>query len=147
MKSTSSRRQSSSLTLSLATIEQARTALQTLAETPRDHVTVREAIARLESSIHGAFRKGYTRLDIVTLLNQAGIPVSLPSLRYYLGSASSRSADEDVEPSESAPPQAVHPLTKRGTKSPPSLAAALQAPRSPTNRQHVEDVIAYLLEE
>lgn len=147
MKSSSSRRQTNTQVLSLATIEQARAALQTLSQTPRDRFTLREAIAQLESSIQGAFRKGYSRLDVVTLLNQVGIPVSLPSLRYYLtGSPSSSLASEELDKKQ-ATSSSSRSVPKADAKTPASLVAALQAPRSPANRQHVEDVIAYLLEE
>jgi len=148
MNSPSSRHRTPTQVLSLTTIEQARSALQALAQTPRDRVTLREAIAQLEASIQTAFDKGYSRADVVDLLNQVGIPVSLSSLRYHLTNASSPSPDLETLDGEAdvASPR-LRSLPPTEVKPQPSLAAALQTPRSPANRQHVEDVITYLLEE
>lgn len=146
MKSLPSHRRTRTQNLSITTIEESRSALESLPEKKRDRFTVGEAIAQLESPIQGALDKGYSRQDVVDVLNKAGVPISLSSLRYHLGGATAEEPRSDVSEPDQHPLRSSRSLTKSDAKAVPSLVAALQAPRSPANRQHVEDVIAYLIE-
>ncbi|MBD1913044.1 MULTISPECIES: hypothetical protein [unclassified Leptolyngbya] len=146
MKSSSTQRQTRAQSLSLATIEEARAALEALSEKKRDRFTVGEAIVKLEQPIQAALDKGYSRQDVVAVLNRSGVPISLSSLRYYLGGATTPSTPSDVSEPDKPSLHASRSLSKAESKALPPLVAALQAPRSPANRQHVEDVIAYLIE-
>lgn len=144
MKSLSNHRRTRTQGLSIATIEETRAALEALPEKKRDRFTVGEAIAKLELPIQSALDKGYSRQDVVAVLNKAGVPISLSSLRYHLG-GTAKDPLSDV-PVLDKRERSSRSLTKSEAKPLPSLVAALQAPRSPANRQHVEDVIAYLIE-
>jgi hypothetical protein len=146
MKSLSNHRRTRTQALSITTIEETRAALEALPTKKRDRFTVGEAIAQLESPIQGALDKGYSRQDVVDVLNKAGVPISLSSLRYHLGGAPAQDLPSEVPLSDQRSLHSPRSLTKSEAKPLPSLVAALQAPRSPSNRQHVEDVIAYLIE-
>ncbi|GAB4134439.1 MAG: hypothetical protein Fur0046_06230 [Cyanobacteria bacterium J069] len=115
--------------------------------------SVREAIALLQDAIHAALDKGYSREDIAGLLNEAGIPISAPSLRYYLTRL--KQAERPLPQTPSAQLKALRSdrSNPKQERSPARSAAALTSPPSspspPTNaaQRSVENVIAYLLDE
>ncbi|WP_156435088.1 hypothetical protein [Leptolyngbya sp. O-77] len=144
---------------SLKRASQVLTALPAKPPEPAKEWSIREAIALLQDVILAALDKGYSQEDVAALLNQAGIPVSPSSLRYYLSrlkqSAVSQSAPPSSKPARTPKPKqhirAIAPATPAiSTPNPaPLTEAAANHPavnHSATNRS-VENVIAYLLDE
>ncbi|WOB43150.1 hypothetical protein HNI00_08260 [Thermoleptolyngbya oregonensis NK1-22] len=144
---------------SLKRASQALTALPDKPPEPAKEWSIREAIALLQDVILAALDKGYSQEDVAALLNQAGIPVSPSSLRYYLTrlkqSAASRTAPVRSKTAGQKPKQrarAIAPATP-AISPPPDPAPPAEAPanRPPANHaaanRSVENVIAYLLDE
>ncbi|MBF2084787.1 hypothetical protein [Thermoleptolyngbya sp. C42_A2020_037] len=103
---------------SLKRASQVLTALPDKPPEPAKEWSIREAIALLQDVILAALDKGYSQEDVAALLNQAGIPVSPSSLRYYLSrlkqSSASRSAPMRSSPARQKPKQrtrAIAPAT------------------------------------
>ncbi|WP_205371045.1 hypothetical protein [Thermoleptolyngbya sp. PKUAC-SCTB121] len=143
---------------SLKRASQALTALPDTPPEPAKEWSIREAIALLQDVILAALDKGYSQEDVAALLNQAGIPVSPSSLRYYLTrlkqSAASRTAPVRSRPAGQKPKQQARAIAPAAPAiSPPDPTPPAEAPanRPPANHsasnRSVENVIAYLLDE
>lgn len=129
-------RRSRSSKISRQTLAQAAQALQQLPPKPKPGVSLQEAIAHLHPPIQQVFQKGYSQQEVAEVLKQAGISVSAQDLQACLGA---------IAPSQ-APAAVPSPSPKSPSPKRPSLATALQTPRSSATRQQVESVIAYLID-
>jgi len=133
------------------------TALPEKPPEPTREWSIREAIALLQDVILAALDKGYSQEDVAALLNQAGIPVSPSSLRYYLSRLKPSAASQPA-PARSKTPRTQKPKQRARAIAPTTPAIATSGPIFPTfptepvanhpaaNRS-VENVIAYLLDE
>ncbi|MDX2214877.1 MAG: hypothetical protein SFY66_16435 [Oculatellaceae cyanobacterium bins.114] len=65
-------------------IEKASLTLADLPEKPKETLQLREAIQLLVDPITAALAKGYSREEVVTLLNDKGIEITPASLQYYM---------------------------------------------------------------
>jgi hypothetical protein len=73
---------SSSVTKSA--IENASLSLTDLPEKQKEELSLREAIQHMYESISGALSKGYSLEEVADLLNDQGVAIGVPSLKYYL---------------------------------------------------------------
>jgi hypothetical protein len=75
----------SGLKFSVAAIDQARETLKALPPAPREtkEVGLREAIEELTPTIRGLLGRGYTRQQVVELLQEQGVGCSLATLKTY----------------------------------------------------------------
>jgi hypothetical protein len=133
------------------------TALPEKPPKPTREWSIREAIALLQDVILAALDKGYSHEDVAALLNQAGIPVSPSSLRYYLSRLKPSVASQPA-PVRSKPPRTQKPKQRARAIAPTTPAIATSNPTFPTfptepvanhpaTNRSVENVIAYLLDE
>ncbi|GAB4461481.1 MAG: hypothetical protein OHK0037_10630 [Elainellaceae cyanobacterium] len=138
---------------SLKRASQVLTALPDKPPEPIREWSIREAIALLQDVILATLDKGYSQEDVAALLNQVGIPVSPPSLRYYL-----TRLKQSAQP-KAAASRAKSTRTPKSKKRIQSTAAASAIKESdaatrtstaadrPAANRSVENVIAYLLDE
>lgn len=130
------------------------TALPDKPPQPTREWSIREAIALLQDVILAALDKGYSQEDVAALLNQAGIPVSPSSLRYYLSRLKQSAASQPAS-ARSKPPRTQKQKQRARAIAPATPAIATPDPASPTETaahppatsRSVENVIAYLLDE
>lgn len=139
---------------SLKRASQVLTALPDKPPEPAQEWSIREAIALLQDVILAALDKGYSREDVAALLNQAGIPVSPPSLRYYL-TRLQQSAQPKAAASRAKSARTPKPKKRNQTTAPTARAIAASDATTrasntadrPAASRSVENVIAYLLDE
>lgn len=81
------------LKFSVATIDNAKENLRALPPAPRDtkEVSLREAIEELAPTIRGLLGKGYSREQIVDLIQEQGVGCSLSALKTYFRPAPGKS--------------------------------------------------------
>ncbi|MBD2459483.1 hypothetical protein H6G89_00355 [Oscillatoria sp. FACHB-1407] len=82
--SSKSKRRVTAAAVPKSMIEKASLTLADLPEKPKETLQLREAIQLLVDPITTALAKGYSREEIVTLLNDKGIDITTASLQYYL---------------------------------------------------------------
>ena len=78
------RRSPSSTTVSKTFIEKAALTLQDLPEKPKEELLLREAMEEMYDDITAALAKGYSLEEVVAILNDKGININIPSLKYYM---------------------------------------------------------------
>ncbi|MBW4522351.1 MAG: hypothetical protein KME16_22075 [Scytolyngbya sp. HA4215-MV1] len=69
-----------------ATIEHTKTALQALPEKPKEGLSLREAVNRLQEPLRAALNKGYNYEDLAKMLTERGIKISTATLKNYVPS-------------------------------------------------------------
>jgi hypothetical protein len=74
----------SSITVSKSAIDQATQTLQGLPEKPKQGWSLREAIDQMNDVLSAAISKGYSYEELVDLLRDQGIEISVSSLKNYL---------------------------------------------------------------
>jgi hypothetical protein len=73
-------------------VDQAGVLLQQLPEKPRESLSLRDAIDQLQDEIKDALAKGYTYIDLVSLLANKGIEISPATLKRYVSMGRGKAA-------------------------------------------------------
>ncbi|MBF2000187.1 MAG: hypothetical protein IGS38_05665 [Synechococcales cyanobacterium M58_A2018_015] len=81
------RRSSSATIVSPSAIEQAGLKLQKLPEKPKETWSLRESVALLQDAITTALHRGYSYEEIVEILAEKDIDITVSSLKRYLATA------------------------------------------------------------
>jgi hypothetical protein len=68
------------------TIEHTKTALQALPEKPKEGLSLREAVNRLQEPLRAALNRGYNYEDLAKMLTDRGIKISTATLKNYVPS-------------------------------------------------------------
>lgn len=87
------RRSAAAAAIPKAAIEQVSVALQDLPEKPRESLSLREAVSALEGSITAALDRGYSYDEVVNILANQGVDITVTSLKRYLAAARKESDD------------------------------------------------------
>lgn len=75
-------------------VEQARTLLQELPDKPKENLSLREAVNRLQDQLKAALLRGYSYDDLAALLSDRGIEISPSTLKNYVPSGKRQAARE-----------------------------------------------------
>jgi hypothetical protein len=80
----STKRSSSSTSVSQSALKQALATLESLPDKPREHLSLRATIELLQDTINAALDKGYNYEEVSELLSRQGIHIAPSSLKYYM---------------------------------------------------------------
>ena len=89
------RRRSSNL-ISQSTLDQAQSALQQLPEKPKENLSLKEAIASLQTTITTALSRGYSYEEVAAMLSEQGVKISPTSLKSYLAAVQKDSTSKST---------------------------------------------------
>lgn len=106
----------SSVTVSKSAIDQATETLQSLPDKPKQGWSLREAIDQMNGVITLAIEKGYSYEELVNLLHDQGIEISVSSLKNYL----TRSKRENAASAKATAKTATKATGKRRGRKPKS---------------------------
>ena len=133
------------LKFSVAAIDSAKEILKALPPAPREtkEVSLREAIEELAPTIRGLLGKGYSRQQIVDLIQEQGVGCSLTSLKTYFrrspGKTKARTlAASTVGPtatSQETSPATSQPVVSGGSGDPEAGSKAAPREGTPTHPQ------------
>jgi hypothetical protein len=98
------RRSSASAAISQSAIEQVGSILKNLPEKPKENLSLREVVSELHSAITTALGRGYSYDEVVAILADQGVEITVASLKRYLAAARKESTTKSKQ-------------TKRGTRS------------------------------
>lgn len=98
--------------VSKSALEQAGVRLQELPDKPREVWSLRETVALLQTEITSALNRGYTYDEIVKVLADKGIDITVSSLKRYLATAKRDQKDTSVgsktrQPRKTSSPKAL----------------------------------------
>lgn len=80
----STKRSSSSTSVSQSALKQALATLENLPARPKEHLSLRATIELLQDTINAALDKGYNYEEVSELLSRQGIHIAPSSLKYYM---------------------------------------------------------------
>ena len=92
------------------TIEHTKTALQALPEKPKEGLSLREAVNRLQEPLRAALNRGYNYEDLAKMLTDRGIKISTATLKNYVPSgkrSGSQAKTRVIKPSDKSQPDTV----------------------------------------
>ncbi|MDX2216656.1 MAG: hypothetical protein SFY66_25555 [Oculatellaceae cyanobacterium bins.114] len=113
----------SSVTVSKTSIDQATQTLQSLPEKPKQGWSLREAIDQMNDVISIAISKGYSYEELVELLRDQGIEISVSSLKNYL-TRSKRENSAASTPKASGKPRGRRPKSAQADVPPETQSKA-----------------------
>lgn len=90
---TTKKRSSGSATIPKTAIEKVHSTLQDLPEKPKENLSLREAIGELHESITTALNRGYSYEEVVRILSDKNVDITVASLKRYLAAARKEVAD------------------------------------------------------
>lgn len=112
------------LKFSVAAIDSAKEILKALPPAPREtkEVSLREAIEELAPTIRGLLGKGYSRQQIVDLIQEQGVACSLTSLKTYFrrspGKTKAKTSAGPTAASQETSPATSQPVVSGGSGDP-----------------------------
>lgn len=106
------------LKFSVATIDSAKEILKALPTAPREtkEVSLREAIEELAPTIRGLIGKGYSRQQIVDLIQEQGVGCSLTSLKTYFRRSPGKTKAKSSAASTAGPTAANQAIGPAGAR-------------------------------
>ncbi|HZL18810.1 MAG TPA: hypothetical protein VFG23_13795 [Polyangia bacterium] len=121
------------LKFSVAAIDSAKEILKALPLAPREtkEVSLREAIEELAPTIRGLLAKGYSRQQIVDLIQEQGVGCSLTSLKTYFRRSPGKTKAKSLAASTAGPAAAYQETGPAASR--PVISAGSGGPEVGTN--------------
>jgi hypothetical protein len=125
--------------VSKSSLEQASARLQALPGKPKETWSLRETVALLQDNITGALNRGYTYDEIVKVLRDKKISITVSSLKRYLATARRDRGDATVstKPRKTRRPKAVaeEPSTLTSSEASSQLTSQLTVGKAATAKR------------
>jgi hypothetical protein len=145
-------RSPSSTTVSKTFIEKVASTLQDLPEKPKEELLLREAMEEMYDDLAAALAKGYSLEEMVAILNDKGIDINIPSLKYYMsriGRKRNTATAPKARKTRRTKKATTTPKTQPGSQSETDIAtlSEIDAETEPADDQPVDDADSSLLDE